>query len=420
MIPPSALLNRTFRRIWLASLVSGTAVAAHETAATWTMSLMSPSGLFISLMASLASLPFFLFTLPAGALADAFNESRILRLANLWLAGSAGILAFLGWAGLLNPVLLLAGVFLLGVGFAVNAPAWASLVPQVVTDKELPSALTLNGMQFNITSILGPALAGVLLTRVGAPVVFALNALGFLLVFTAIPSVEKAGSRVSQTLVSILRSIPSTFRYVGQSQNVGNILARNAIFSFFVAIVPALAPVLLLKELRLDASSLGLVFASMGAGSVISAIFVMPWLRSRFSTDALMIIAQVTLAGVYILMAMVHHCLYCLVPMALAGASWTLAASELWVIAQRAIPNPLRGRISALMMVLSQGAMTLGAVVWGVGAQIAGTRITLVAAAFLFLIAVFGPLLFSRIFEGVLLFRARRDHLQHRSSYSHG
>jgi MFS family permease len=412
MIPPSALLNRTFRRIWLASLVSGTAVAAHDTAATWTMNLMSPSGLFISLMASLASLPFFLFTLPAGALADAFNESRILRLANLWLAGSAGTLALLAWAGVLNPVLLLAGVFLLGVGFAINAPAWTSLVPQVVTDKELPSALTLNGVQFNITSILGPALAGLLLTRVGAPVVFALNAAGFLLVFTAIPSIGKKGSGASQTLVSFLRSIPSTFGYIRQAQAVGNILARNATFSFFVATVPALAPVLLLKELRLDASSLGLVFASMGVGSVISAFFVIPWLRSRFTTDALMIIAQVTLAGVYILMAIVHHCLYCLVPMALAGASWTLVASELWVMAQRSIPNSLRGRISALMMVLSQGAMTLGAIIWGVGAQIAGTRNTLVAAAFLFLIAVFGPLLFSRVFEGVLLFRAKRDHLQ--------
>jgi Transmembrane secretion effector len=65
-------------------LVSGTAVAAHETAATWTMNLMSPSGFFISLMASLASLPFFLFTLPAGALADAFNEVRILRVAPIY------------------------------------------------------------------------------------------------------------------------------------------------------------------------------------------------------------------------------------------------------------------------------------------------------------------------------------------------
>jgi transmembrane secretion effector len=112
-----------------------------------------------------------------------------------------------------------------------------------------------------------------------------------------------------------------------------------------------------------------------------------------------MIIAQVTLAGVYILMAFVHHCLYCLIPMALAGASWTLAASELWVIAQRSIPDSLRGRISALMMVLSQGAMTLGALVWGVGAQIAGTRVILFAAAFLFLTAVLGSILWSRILQ---------------------
>jgi predicted MFS family arabinose efflux permease len=188
-------------------------------------------------------------------------------------------------------------------------------------------------------------------------------------------------------LTSFARSISSTFRYVGQIQNVRNILLRNAIFSFFVVVVPALAPVLLLKELRLDASSLGLVFASMGVGSVVSAIFFIPWLRSRFSTDALMMIAQLTLAGIYVLMAMVHHCLYCLVPMALAGASWTLAASEMWVVAQRAIPNSARGRVSALMMVLSQGAMTLGAIVWGLSAAVAGTRVTLIAAAFLFSIA---------------------------------
>jgi MFS family permease len=397
---PSAFLNSVFLRIWLASLVSGTAVAAHDTAATWTMNLMSRSGLFISLMASLASLPFFLFTLPAGAFADAFNEGRILRLANLWLAGCAGALALLGWAGMLNPVLLLTGVFLLGMGFAINAPAWASLIPQVVTDEELPSASTLSGVQLNISGILGPALAGILLTRVGAPVVFALNSLGFLVVVAAIPTLQKTGSDLSQTLASFAHSNSSTFRYVGQTENLRNILLRNTIFSSFVVVIPALAPVLLLKELRLDASSLGLVFASMGVGSIISAIFVIPWLRSRFSTGALMMVAQVTLAGVYALMAMVHHCLYCLVPMALAGASWTLAASELWVIAQRAIPNSMRGRISALMMVLSQGAMTLGAIVWGLTAELAGTRLTLLTAAFLFLIAaILGSMLLSRIFR---------------------
>src|SRR5258707_10008676 len=144
MIPPSALLNRTFRRIWLASLVSGTAVAAHETAATWTMNLMSPSGLLISLMASLASLPFFLFTLPAGALADAFNEGRILRLANLWLAGCAGALAVLSWAGVLNPVLVLGGGLLLAVGFSIKTSSLASIIPQVLAAQDLPFAANPN------------------------------------------------------------------------------------------------------------------------------------------------------------------------------------------------------------------------------------------------------------------------------------
>jgi predicted MFS family arabinose efflux permease len=156
-------------------------------------------------------------------------------------------------------------------------------------------------------------------------------------------------------------------------------------------------PVVLLKELGLDGSSLGLVFASMGVGSVVGAIFVIPWLRSRFATDQLMLIAQITLACIYVLMAMVHHCLYCLVPMALAGASWTLAASELWVAAQRAIPNSARGRISALMMVLSQGAMTLGAIAWGLSAHIAGTRVALLAAAILFCVTAVVLMLLFRI-----------------------
>ena len=318
---PSAWRNRVFLKIWLASLVSGTAVAAHDTAATWMMNLMSPSGLFISLMASLASLPFFLFALPAGALADAFNAGIILRLANLWLAGCAGALAFLGWAGILNPILLLVGVFVLGLGFAVNAPVWASLVPQLVTDEELPSALTLGGVQLNISGILGPALAGILLAKLEAPFVFGLNAAGFLLVFMAIPALPRTGCDLGRTLISFVRSIAISFRYVAHTQNVRNILFRNAIFSFLVVVIPALMPVVLLKELGLDASSLGLVFASMGVGSVVGAIFVIPWLRSRFATDRLMLLAQITLAGIYVLMATVHHCLYCLVPMAFSAPS---------------------------------------------------------------------------------------------------
>jgi MFS family permease len=235
----NAFGNPVFLRIWLANLISGMAVAAHDTAATWMMNSMSPSGLFISLMASLASLPFFLFTLPAGALADALNETRIMRLMNLWLAACGGVLALLGWTGNLNPVLLLTGVFLLGVGFAVNAPA---------------SASALNGMQLNISGILGPALAGVLLLKVGAPVIFALNALGFLLVSSAIPRLNKTSLDLGQAFSMSGHSIARALSYVGRSRGLRNVLFVNVVFSSFVVAIPALAPVLLLKELHPDGS----------------------------------------------------------------------------------------------------------------------------------------------------------------------
>src|ERR1700724_3602293 len=146
----SALRNPTFRKLWIASLVSGTCVAAHDTAATWVMSTLTPSPFLISLMSTVASLPFLIFTLPAGALADMVDRKKLLVLMNLWLAIAAAALTVLGWLHLLSTYLILISVFLMGVGFALEAPAWTSIVPEIVSPSELRSAATLGGLQLNI------------------------------------------------------------------------------------------------------------------------------------------------------------------------------------------------------------------------------------------------------------------------------
>src|SRR5271163_2830284 len=89
----TALRNPVFRNMWLASLISGTCVAAQDTAATWTMNRVSESPLFLSLMSTVASLPFFFFTLPAGALADMVDREKMLFTMAIWLAIAAGALA---------------------------------------------------------------------------------------------------------------------------------------------------------------------------------------------------------------------------------------------------------------------------------------------------------------------------------------
>ena len=182
----TALRNPVYRKLWFAILFSGTCVAAQDTTATWTMNTLGASPFLLSLMSTVAALPFFFFTLPAGVLADMVDRRKLLRLANLWLAGAACFLAILGSLHLLNPFVLLLSVFLIGVGFAFNAPAWSAIVPGIVTDQEMPSAMTLGGLQLNISGIIGPAMGGVLLYFIGANWVFTANALGFVVVMLAL------------------------------------------------------------------------------------------------------------------------------------------------------------------------------------------------------------------------------------------
>ncbi len=382
----TALKNPTFRKLWIATVISGTCVAAHDSAATWMMNVFTGSPFLISLMSTVASLPFFLFTLPAGALADKVDRQKLVRFINIGLAATAVGLAVLGWLHLLNPCLILVSVFFIGVGFAFNAPAWTSIVPQVVSDAELPSAATLSGLQFNISGIIGPALGGLLVPLAGANFVFALNAACFLLVVLATRQGKQPFAPEKLPSESFFsESIGTVIHYVRYAPGFQVVLARNFLFALFISVIPALMPVVGLKVLHLSSSNLGLLFTSMGAGSVIGAVCIIPWLRARCSPDCLTLLANLLLVLVYVLMALVRQTEAFFVVAALGGVGWTLSASELWVAAQRAMPSWARGRMNATIIMISQGAMAIGGVIWGSVTSIAGASCTLLGAAVLFL-----------------------------------
>ena len=208
------LKNRIFRNLWVASLLSGSAVSAYDTAATWLMNTMTPSPLFLSLMSTFATLPFFLFTLPAGVLADMFDRKKLLCFMNLWLALVAAGLAIANGIGLANPYLILGTVFLLGIGFAFNAPAWTAIIPEVVTKEDLPSATTLGGLQLNISGIVGPAIGGLVLARLGVNFVFAINSVCFLLVILAVLRWKSLREASRVPLEGFMESLASAIRYI--------------------------------------------------------------------------------------------------------------------------------------------------------------------------------------------------------------
>jgi MFS family permease len=347
------------------------------------MNSLSHSTILLSLMSTAATLPFFLFILPAGALADLTDRKKMLQVGYIWLAVCAGALAVLGWLNLLTPYVILGSIFLIGTGFAFNAPVFSSVVPEIVSNEELPSASILSGLQLNISGIVGPALGGLLLVFVGASTVFALNALCLLAVLLSITSWKPKISRLP--LESYFESVITAIRYVRYSQSIRIILIRNAIFSFFIAIIPALLPVVGLKELHLSSSNLGLLFASMGIGSVLAAVFILPWARAHFSPNTSTRLAALFLSIAYVLMAFIREVPAFLLVAALAGVMWTVSAAELWVAAQRAMPGWARGRMNATVIMVSQGAMALGGILWGTIAATTGVKTALIVAAVLVL-----------------------------------
>ena len=138
-----------------------------------------------------------------------------------------------------------------------------------------------------------------------------------------------------------------------------------------------------LKELHVDAAELGLLYTSMGAGSVITAAFILPFGRARFSPNTFTRLATYLLALVILLMAFVRQTQLLLVVAAFAGVAWCCTGNELWVAGQRAMPGWARGRMNAMVMMFSQGAMALGGVIYGTTAQTFGVTTVLVAVALL-------------------------------------
>ena len=352
-------------------------------AATWAMNSMGASPLLLSVMSTAGTLPFFLFTLPAGALADLMDRRRLLRVFSGWLAVSAGLLAICAFSNRLSPEIILGGVFLLGIGFAFQAPVSSAAIPEIVGKEDLPSATALGGVQMNLSGIIGPALGGLLIPLVGISGVFTINAVAFLLVLLAVSTWTRKTPAFDAPLENFFDSVIGAIRYMRYAPGVRIILLRNLIFGILIGATPALLPVVGLKVLHFDAVHLGFVFTCMGIGSLTGAILILEPARKRLKPNQMTLLAGLVLAMSYALMAFVRNPQIFLIVAAVAGAAWTISASELWVAGQRVIPDWIRGRLNATHMMVSQGGVSLAGIVWGVLASTAGVQWALIAACIL-------------------------------------
>ena len=371
--------RRIFLALWVASLASNMGEFLSDVGGAWLMSSLAPSPLLIALITTAGSLPYFFFALPAGALADVVDRRRLLlatQIAQALVAVALGVSTVLGT---MTPWSLLALTFLMGVGSAFNDPAWAALTPDILPAEELPSGVALNSVGFNLARALGPALGGVLVAAGGAGVSFFANAASFLSVVVVLLfwKYERQVSLLpGERMMSAMRA---GIRFTRHGRALQRVLVRAVGFLSCSVALLALLPVLATKDLGVGASGYGILLGSMGAGAVVGAV-VLPRLRAKLTTDALVALGSIVLAGVFFALATVRA-MTVLCPMtALGGMAWTSVLTSFNVAAQLTSPPWVKARALAVYLLFFQGAIAVGSAIWGWVAQTRGTETAFLAA----------------------------------------
>jgi MFS family permease len=376
----SPLRHSVFRALWIAAIVSNVGTWMQNVGGVWLMTSLTTSSFMVALMQTATSLPVFLVVLPAGAAADIVDRRRMLLFTQGWMCAAAAGLSGLTLFGATTPWLLLLFTFALGLGAAANMPVWQAVVPGLVPRDELPSAVALNGVAFNIARALGPALAGVIVAIAGPGPVFLLNAASFAGIIAVLYRWNFLPAERSLPAEHVIEAIRTGARYTVHAAELRAVLVRCSIFILSASALWALMPVVARYKLGMDAIGFGWFFGCIGAGALIGAA-ILPILRRKIVTNDLITGATVALALVLLLMGYVRNIGLLYGAMILAGAGWMAAMSSFTVAAQIAVPSWVQARALGFYVLSFQGGMAIASVIWGAIAQHSGTSLALTCAA---------------------------------------
>ena len=355
--------------IWTATVIANIGTWMYNAASGWLMTSLNPDPLIVSLVQVATTLPIFLFAVPAGALADIVDKRRFLIIGEVAVTAVSALFAAIVSVGAATPGNLLLFTFLIGAVAAVTAPAWQSIVPQLVPKQELTPAVAANSVGFNVSRAVGPALGGVIVAVAGIAAPFWINAISNLAVIGALlwwrPPAERRRHLPVERFGSAIRT---GFRHARNNPHLRATLIRSAAFFLFGSAYWALLPLVARERIAGGPDLYGYLLGAIGAGAVGGA-FALPWLKRRLGPDRLMAAGTIGTGLATALFGVARDPAAGLAASVIAGVCWIAVLASLNVSAQVALPEWVRGRGLAIFMTVFFGTLTLGSVIWG---QVAG------------------------------------------------
>lgn len=376
------LRHAHFRNVWGAAFVSSMggwmeivgvqwAMAQATLADGWVGAGKPGAPIMMGYLAVAQMAPTLLLGLYGGVLADTLNRKKLLLVSQWVMMLIAALLALASWRGQLTPGVLLVLGAAHGVAMAFSIPAWQVLTPRLVPRAELTSAITLNGLQFNLARALGPALAGLAMAQYGATVLFVINTLSFVAIILAVSFTPDAPAP-PRTGESPWAQIREAFVYVLGHRGPLVLIIAITVYSMLATPLLRVLPIIVQEVYGEAADAYGKLLGAMGVGAVIGALTIrrVPgWYPKHHFIPLAITLCGLSLVGC----AIAANFWQALVALVVCGIFWMWAFNAAFAALQLLLEDRLRGRVMAICNTISFGAMALGAMLAGGVGEVVAT-----------------------------------------------
>ncbi len=366
--PFAPLRVPVFRSLWLGNLLSNFGGLVQAVGAAWLMTLIAASDTQVALVQASTTLPVMAFSLLSGAVADSFDRRRVMLIAQLFMFSVSVALVVVTYNGWITAWSLLGLTFLIGCGVAFNNPAWQASVRDFVGMDLVPRAVLLNGVGFNVTRSVAPAIGGLIVAASGAVVAFVVNAASYLGIIAAVWRWRGPAKQPAKYREPLASAIRAGIRYVRLSPNLRRLYVRGFVFGFSAIAVLALLPLITRDMLAGDSFTYGVLLGGFGVGAVVAGLSSERMAES-ISSERMVRLAFLALAVAVAVCSTSGWFLLTLAAVALAGWAWVLALALFNTTVQLSTPRWVVGRALSFYQMFTFGGMALGSWVWGMAVE---------------------------------------------------
>jgi len=358
-----AFRYRDFRLLWSGAFTSTTGTWMYTVALAWLVLEMTGSAFYLGLVGFLSDLPILLFSLIGGVTADRFDRRKQLLGSQYTQMACAFILTALVLLDRVQIWHILVLVFVAGTGQSFGGPAYQALIPGLVRRKDVPNAIALNSIQFNLARMVGPLLAGVTLAAGGVALCFALNGLSFLAVIASLYMI-RASFIPPKTQDSVLTGLRNGFTYIKTKGPLWQLSLLGFVSTFCAIPLMTLLPVFAKDVFHMEATGYSYLMATSGAGAITGALLYAS-LSHRAAHGMMVLRVQLGFAVLMATFALSRYLPLSYAALFLAGLCLMTMFASITSLVQLNVSEEMRGRVMSVFMVAFRGGMPLGSLTVG-------------------------------------------------------